>query len=229
MHHQTCSAPLLLFLLSACATTEPSLGELEAPNPRIANLQRAAQYPWTDDGHCVVREASNEWEILSERCYHALDRDRVRYRDVTGRCAVASAGAAAAAVGLCIFAAPEIIVGAVVVIGVVVVAAAIKEELDAYERSTSKQEPSANRRPNPKNQPDPKGSPEPFIPPNPTPEEYEEWRERCTEHYVRCTDYFAGMKEPRVYGESLCQSCSRICRRTGQWPAEVSGHSCPGG
>jgi hypothetical protein len=42
----TCGAPLLQLLLSACATTEPNLGELEAPNPRIANLQRAAQYPW---------------------------------------------------------------------------------------------------------------------------------------------------------------------------------------
>jgi hypothetical protein len=71
MRFRTCSALLLLFLLSACATTEPSLGELEDPNPRFANLQRAAQYPWTDDGHCVVREASNEWPILAERCFHA--------------------------------------------------------------------------------------------------------------------------------------------------------------
>lgn len=37
----------LLVLLSACATTDPSPGELEAPNPRFVNLQRAAQYPWT--------------------------------------------------------------------------------------------------------------------------------------------------------------------------------------
>jgi hypothetical protein len=243
MRSRTCSSLLLLALLSACATTEPSLEELEAPNPRFSNLQRAAQYPWTDDGHCVVREASNEWPVLAERCFHALDHDRVKFRDVTGRCAVASAGAAAVGVGLCVFVAPEIIVGAVIIAGVVAVAVAIKEELDASERRASrerarpeaqtrpsnKQEPSANRKPNPKNQPDPKGSPEPFIPPNPTPEEYDEWRERCTEHYVRCTDYFAGMKEPRVYGESLCQSCSRICRRTGQWPAEFNGHPCPGG
>ncbi len=238
MRFQTCSA--LLLLLSACATTEPSLGEQEDPNPRVANLQRAAQYPWVDDGHCVVREASNEWPVLAERCFHALDHDRVKFRDVTGKCAVASAGAAAATmgVGLCLFASPAVVVGAVIVIGTVVVAVAIKEGLDAYERRASrerarpeasnKQEPSANRKPNPKNQPDHRGSPEPFIPPNPTSEEYEEWRERCTEHYVRCTDYFAGMKEPRVYGESLCQSCSRICRRTGQWPAEFKGHPCPG-
>ena len=243
MRFPTCSALLLLLLLSACATTEPSLGELEAPNPRFANLQRAAQYPWADDGQCVVREAANEWPVLAERCFHALDHDRVQFRDVTGRCAVASAGAAAVGVGLCVFAAPEIIVGAVIIAGVVVVAVAIREGVDAYERRGSherampeaqtrpshKQETSANRKRNPKNQPAPKGSPEPFIPPNPTSEEYEEWRERCTEHYVRCTDSFAGRKEPRVYGESLCQSCSRICRRTGQWPAEFNGHLCPGG
>ena len=71
------------FLLSACATMDPSPGELEDPSPRLANLQRAALYPWTDDGQCVVREASNEWPILAERCFHALDRDRVRFRDVT--------------------------------------------------------------------------------------------------------------------------------------------------
>jgi hypothetical protein len=243
MRFRTCSALLLLLLLSACATTDPSLGEQEDPNPRVANLQRAAQYPWTDDGHCVLREASNEWPVLAERCFHALDHDRVRFRDVTGRCVVASAPAGAAVatmgVGLCVFASPAVVAGAVIVIGTVVVAVAIKEGLDAYERRVSRerarpeastqQEPSANRKPNPKNQSDPKGSPEPFIPPNPTPEEYEEWRERCTAHYVRCTDYFAGRKEPRVYGESLCQSCSRICRRTGKWPAEFNGHPCPGG
>jgi hypothetical protein len=62
-------------------------------------------------------------------------------------------------VGLCVFAAPEIVVGAVIVIGVVVVAVAIKEEFDAYERNASRerakpkiqtrpaQEPLANRTP----------------------------------------------------------------------------------
>src|SRR4051794_24182425 len=139
MRLRTCSAPLLLLLLSACATMEPSLGEPEAPNPRFANLQRAAQYPWTDDGHCVVREASNPWPVLAERCFQALDHDRVQFRDVTGRCAVAYAGAAAVGVGLCVFAAPEIVVGAVIVIGVVVVAVVVKEELDAYQRNASRE------------------------------------------------------------------------------------------
>ena len=73
----------LLFLLSACATTAPSLGEREAPTPKLANLQRAAQYPWTDDGQCVAREASNPWPVLAQRCFHALDQDRVQLRDVT--------------------------------------------------------------------------------------------------------------------------------------------------
>jgi hypothetical protein len=90
MRSRTFSVPLLLFLFSACATMDPSPGEWEdpspgeweTPGPRYANLQRAAQYPWTDDGHCVVREASNEWPTLAERCFHALDRDRVRFRDV---------------------------------------------------------------------------------------------------------------------------------------------------
>src|SRR5688572_19905534 len=99
MLHRACSAPLLLLLLSACATMEPTPGEVEDPSPRFANLQRAAQYPWTDDGHCVVREASNEWPFLAERCFHALEHDRVRFRDVTGKCAVASAAAAAVPMG----------------------------------------------------------------------------------------------------------------------------------
>jgi hypothetical protein len=132
------SAPLLLFLLSACATMDPSQGELEDSSPRLANLQRAALYPWTDDGHCVVREASNEWPILAERCFHALERDRVRFRDVERKCAVASAPAAAAvpaAVALCIFASPAVVTGAVVVIGAVVVAAAIQEGINTYQRN----------------------------------------------------------------------------------------------
>jgi hypothetical protein len=103
MRSRTFGVPLLLFLLSSCATMDPILGEWEdpspgaweAPTPRLANLQRAALYPWTDDGHCVVREASNEWPILAERCFHALDRDRMRFRDVSKKCAVAQADAAA--------------------------------------------------------------------------------------------------------------------------------------
>ncbi|MDY7225021.1 DUF6310 domain-containing protein [Hyalangium rubrum] len=115
----------------------------------------------------MARESVNEWPVLAERCYHALDRDRVKFRDITGRCAVASAGAAAVGVGLCIFAAPEIVVGAVIVVGVVGVAVVIKEELDAYQRNASResgkpkpqaqpsneQETVANRKPKPEGSP----------------------------------------------------------------------------
>jgi hypothetical protein len=223
---RTCSALVLLLLLSACATMEPSLEEMEDPSPRFANLQRAAQYPWTDDGHCVVRESSNEWPVLAERCFHALDHDRVKFRDVTGRCAVASAPAGAAAatmgVGLCVFASPAVVAGAVIVIGTVVVAVAIKEGLDAYERRASrerarpkapnKQEPSANRKPNPKNQPDPKESPEPVSPPMPTPEEKQRWRGPCRDHYVACKEFFAGEKQRRVWADHAQGLVAERCR-----------------
>ncbi len=132
MRFRTCSAFLLLLL--ACATTAPRPSDPVSPNRRLANLQRAAQYPWTDDGQCVVREASNEWPVLARNCFHALDREKLRFQDVRGRCALASAGAAVVGVGLCLFAAPEIIVGAIIITGVVVVAVAVEEELEAYAR-----------------------------------------------------------------------------------------------
>jgi hypothetical protein len=162
MPHRSCIA--LLLLLSACATMDPALGERETPSPRLANLQRAAPYPWTDDGQCVVREASKEWPILAERCFHALDRDRVRFRDVTKRCAVAYAGADAAApavVALCIFAAPEIAVGAVVVISAVVVAAAIQEGIDAYQRNAARERAKPNAQTRPSREQDPVADREP--------------------------------------------------------------------
>jgi hypothetical protein len=98
---------------------------------RLGNLERAARYPWTDDGRCVVKEASNEWPVLAERCFHALDHDRVRFRDVTGKCAVAVAPAVAVGVGVCILAAAELAVEAVVVVGTVAAAAAIVAEIEA--------------------------------------------------------------------------------------------------
>ncbi|HLL01651.1 MAG TPA: DUF6310 domain-containing protein [Myxococcaceae bacterium] len=168
----------LLIALAACATTDPGPGEWEAPSPRFANLRRAAQYPWTDDGHCVVHEAANEWPVLAERCYHALDRDRVKFRDVTGKCAVASTGAAAAAtgVGLCLFASPAVAVGAVIVIGTVVVAVVIKESLDAYERSASRERgnrkaqtrPSSEQEPVANTEPKPEGLGRDWLPPIPS-------------------------------------------------------------
>ena len=56
--------------------------------------------PWTDGGRCVVQEASQSWPVLVEQCFHALDHDRLEYHDPTGRCAVASAGAAAVGLGV---------------------------------------------------------------------------------------------------------------------------------
>jgi hypothetical protein len=136
--------------------------------------------------------------VLVERCFHALDHDRIEFHDPTGQCAVASAGAAAVGLGVCVLAAPEIVVGAVVVAGVVVVGFAIKEALDAYELSwgdpekvrpapetrpapdtrpvpetrTAPQKPSPKKRP----KPEPKG---PDFPPLEPPETSERDRSRC--------------------------------------------------
>jgi hypothetical protein len=125
----------LLLLVSACATTAPSPAEPLAPNPRLANLQRAAYLPWLDEGRCIVQEASQPMEVMMERCYHALDTRRVRFQDSQGTCSVASVGAAAvpAMVAICLLAQP-VAVGVVIVIGTVVVAAAIQEELAAHAR-----------------------------------------------------------------------------------------------
>ena len=100
----------------------------------VTNLRRAAKLPWTDGGRCVVEEAGQPWADLVERCFYALDHERVRFRDTTGRCSVASAGAGALGIGVCVLAAPELVVGAVVVAGVVVVGFAISEALEAYEK-----------------------------------------------------------------------------------------------
>nr|WP_141332058.1 DUF6310 domain-containing protein [Myxococcus sp. AB025B] len=124
---------VVVLLLSACATSAPGPREHTSRSPRLANLQRAASLPWMDQGRCAVREASQPWPLLAERCYRALDHERLEFRDTTGRCSVASTGAAAVALGLCVLAAPEIIVGTIIVLGVVVVAAAIHDALEVHE------------------------------------------------------------------------------------------------
>jgi hypothetical protein len=134
----------LLLYVSACATSAPTPTQPVARDPRLANLQRAATLPWTDGGRCVVQEASQPWPVLAERCYHALDHERVEFHDATGRCAVASAGVAAMGLGVCVLAAPEILVGAVVVTGIVVVGFAIKEALEEERRSRPQQAPTGN-------------------------------------------------------------------------------------
>ncbi|RKG76623.1 hypothetical protein D7W82_35110 [Corallococcus sp. CA049B] len=131
MHFRACIG--LLLFLSACATSTPDSGTRGTRSQRRTHLQRAAKLPWTDGGRCVVREAAQFWPVLMEKCYRTLDHDRLEFHDTTGRCAVASADAAAVGIGFCVLAAPEIAVGAVIVLGVVVVGVAIKEALDAYE------------------------------------------------------------------------------------------------
>jgi hypothetical protein len=132
-----------------------------------------------------VQEASEPWPVLAERCFHALDHDRIEFHDTTGRCAVASADAAALGLGVCVLAAPEVVVGAVVVAGVVVVGFAIKEALDTYaekrgrpqvrlvpESRPAPQKPSLKKRP----KPEPKG---PDFPPIGPVEVTERDRPRC--------------------------------------------------
>jgi len=102
--------------------------------------------------------------MLAERCFHTLDHERIDFHDLTGRCAVASAGAAAVGVGLCVLAAPEIVVGTVIIVGVVVVGFVIKEALDAYALDMGRPE----ARPAPETRPVPETAP---APQNPSPKE----------------------------------------------------------
>jgi hypothetical protein len=146
-------------------------------------------------------------------------------------------------VALCVFASPVVVTGAVIVIGTVVVAVAIKEGMDAYQRNASReraktkpqtrpsseQEPSAQRKPKPQGNPTPEERIEPFIPPIPTPEEKQDWNERCRDHYVRCKHSLEGERWGRKFSESQCQACWDLCRRTGQWPDEANDKPCPGG
>ncbi|WP_434386711.1 DUF6310 domain-containing protein [Melittangium boletus] len=172
---------LVLVLQLACVTGYPARGGGRGEGLEVANLRRAATLPWTDGGRCAVQEASAPWAVLAERCFHALDHERIRFRDTTGRCAVASAGAAAVGIGLCVLAAPEVVVGAVVVTGVVVVGVVLKEALDAYEKrgrprvrpipappplpeaKSASREPQKKQRP----KPEPAGQDWPPLPPAP--------------------------------------------------------------
>lgn len=133
MRLRACST--LLLLLLACVTTEPRLKGQVVQSQRISNLQRAVALPWKDEGRCVVQEASQTWPVVVDRCFHALDMHRIRFRDTERRCPVAlvDESSVETMVGICLLTQPEVVVGAVVIIGVVVVAVAIKEELDAAE------------------------------------------------------------------------------------------------
>ncbi|WP_338021971.1 DUF6310 domain-containing protein [Archangium gephyra] len=108
--------------------------------------------------------------MLVERCFHALDHDRIEFHDPTGKCAVASAGAAAVGLGVCVLAAPELVVGAVIITGVVVMGFAIREALDAYALDMGRPEvrPAPETRPVPETAPAPQ-KPSPKKRPKPEP------------------------------------------------------------
>ncbi len=166
MRFRACVA---LLGVSACATSAPRPEQPAARDPRRAHLQRAAALPWTDEGRCAVREASAPWPVLVERCFQALDHDRIAFHDPTGRCAVASIGAAVVGIGVCVLAAPELALGAVVITGVVVVGVALQEAMDAYElrRGGPGEDPLPETWPGPETTPAPV---EPSPKDRPTPE-----------------------------------------------------------
>jgi hypothetical protein len=177
----------LLLLLAACATPVPKSRLRVSRDPKAANLHRAAALPWRDEGRCAVGEASQPWPVLVERCFHTLDHDRIRFNDAAGRCAVASTGTAALGVGLCVLAAPEIVVGAVIIAGVVVVGLAIKEALDAYELKGSRSEEEepvrqaevATQRASKERHPKPNPSGRDWLPPVPSEPSDRERRPEC--------------------------------------------------
>ncbi|MBU8896714.1 hypothetical protein KRR26_13935 [Corallococcus sp. M34] len=146
-----CTCIAVLLLLMACATSPTPRAVKQGPrDPRVANLQRAATLPWRDEGRCAVHEASHPWPALVEECFSFLDHDRLRFNDPTGRCAVASADTVALGIGVCVLAAPELVVGAVVIAGAVVVGFAIQEALEAYDlkgNSPTGREPTLTTKP----------------------------------------------------------------------------------
>lgn len=127
---------VVMSLALGCAT--PRTAAHPDADSKLANLQRAARYPWTDDGACVVRESGGDWATLVNRCFRTLDRGRVRFVDHQGVCPVAQAGAITAdemaeIVGVCLMVQPELAVGAVVVIGAIAVGALIAAEIESYQ------------------------------------------------------------------------------------------------
>ncbi|WNG17262.1 DUF6310 domain-containing protein [Cystobacter fuscus] len=174
MRFRACIA--LLLHVSACATSAPSPRAPAARAPELANLQRAATLPWTDGGRCAVQEATEPWPVLVERCFQALDHDRLEFHDPTGRCSIASAGAAAVGLGVCVLAAPELVVGAVIVTGVVVVGFAIQEALETYAEKKGRPQvrPAPEARPVSETKPPPQ-EPSPKQRPKPEPGSSEDW------------------------------------------------------
>jgi hypothetical protein len=122
--------------------------------------------------------------------------------------------------GVCVLAAPEIVVGAVVVAGVVVVGFAIKEALDAYELKWADQEDSkpapetrpvpetapAPQKPSPEKRPKPEPKGPDFPPVGPTDISERERRRRCEpipvphagkdDAHNKCADQFPPNRYP---------------------------------
>jgi hypothetical protein len=220
MGFHTCVA--LVLVLSACATPMPRARPPGARNPRIANLQRAAVLPWRDEGRCVVQQAVHPWPVVVERCFHALDTQRIRFRDAERRCPVASADAATlqTMVGICLLTQPELVVGAVVIIGVVVVAVAIVEALEAYELEGVRPEdlrPASETAPAPQPLAEPRPKPEPagedWFPPVP-PEPPQRERPECAPQPV-----------PHRGGDDLHDQCADRVPQNGfpGWDVLVNG------
>ena len=44
----------------------------------------------------------------------------------------------------------------------------------------------------------------------------------CHRKYVECQGTSVGRLQGNVFGESRCQSCFNVCRRTGVWPRTIS-------
>ena len=114
------------------------LAVMSVENARLGNLQRAARYPWKDDGRCAVAEASATWAVLVDRCFDALDLSRIRFDERQGDCPLAQADATSAEEALrvlrvCLLARPEVAATAVIILGPVAVAGAIAAEIEAAE------------------------------------------------------------------------------------------------
>lgn len=107
---------------------------------RLENLRLAAQYPWTDDGHCAVANSSEDWPTLVRNCYHALDLEHILFNNSRSECPVTQASAIMPAyqlpmiVGMCLIAMPTALTVGAVIITAAVAAYAITQAIEAVER-----------------------------------------------------------------------------------------------
>jgi len=75
----------------------------------------------------------------------------------------------------------------------------------------------------------PKNQPNPWLPPSSlTPDQRTQRKKRCQEFYERCIALGGEFFPSFSYGSTHCQLCYDECYKTGKWPAEYQGDSCPG-